>query len=100
MILLTVLILGEIFAKRIKMNNISKEQLSILLLIGIFGSSFNYFMQLGFSFAPNVGFINAANASSISVLTLLSVYFFKDELNKRNLLGIIMVTLVLVMLVI
>ncbi|OGM20950.1 hypothetical protein A2771_04335 [Candidatus Woesebacteria bacterium RIFCSPHIGHO2_01_FULL_38_26b] len=61
-------------------------------MIGVFASSFNYFMQVGFNLAPNVGYVNAANASSISLLTLLSAYFFKDDLNKRKLIGIFGVT--------
>ena len=67
-------------------------------MIGVFASSFNYFMQVGFNLAPNVGYVNAANASSISLLTLLSAYFFKDDLNNRKLIGIIGVTAGLILL--
>lgn len=61
-------------------------------MIGIFGSSFNYFMQVGFNLAPNVGFVNAANAASISLLTLMSAVFFKDELSVKKMIGIVGVT--------
>src|SRR3989304_5778872 len=87
MIIVTVLIFSEMRAKKVKIN-VSKNQLITLLMIGVFASSFNYFMQVGFNLAPNVGYVNAANASSISLLTLLSAYFFKDDLNKRKLIGI------------
>lgn len=100
MAVVVVLILGEMNTKKVTVTNLSKDQLVTLVMIGIFGSSFNYFMQVGFNLAPNVGYVNAANASSISLLTLLSAYFFKDELNSRKILGIIMVTLGLVVLVI
>jgi uncharacterized membrane protein len=49
-------------------------------------------MQVAFNLAPNVGFVNAANAASISLLTLASAYFFKDELTVKKMLGILGVT--------
>lgn len=88
----TVLILGETMYKKVEWKNLSKQQISTLMLIGVFGSSFNYFMQVGFNLAPNVGFVNAANAASISLLTLLSALFFKDELTAKKMLGIFGVT--------
>lgn len=88
----TILIIGEIHHKKVEWKNISRDQLFILLLIGVFGASFNYFMQVGFNLAPNVGFVNATNAASISLLTLLSAYFFKDELTVKKLIGVVGVT--------
>ena len=49
-------------------------------------------MQVGFNLAPNVGFVNAANAASISLLTLMSTFFFKDELTIKKMIGILGVT--------
>lgn len=92
MIVTTILIFGEVIYKKIEWRNLSKNQLNTLLLIGIFGASFNYFMQVGFNLAPNVGFVNAANAASISLLTLASAFFFKDELTIRKMMGIFGVT--------
>lgn len=92
MIVVTVLIFGEILYKKVEWKKVSKDQLITLLLIGIFGASFNYFMQVGFNLAPNVGFVNAANAASISLLTLASAFFFKDELSVRKMIGIFGVT--------
>jgi drug/metabolite transporter (DMT)-like permease len=94
----TVIIFGEILYKKIEWKKLSKAQLLILLLIGIFGASFNYFMQVGFNLAPNVGFVNATNAGSISLLTLLSAVFFKDELTLKKMIGIAGVTAGLVLL--
>lgn len=84
----TVLILGEIGYKKVEWKGLSKEQLVTLVLIGVFGASFNYYMQVAFNLAPNVGFVNATNAGSISLLTLLSFIFFKDELTVKKMIGI------------
>lgn len=98
MVITTVFILGEILYKKVEWKKVSKEQLITLLLIGILGASFNYFMQVGFNLAPNVGFVNAANAGSISLLTLMSAFFFKDELTTKKMIGIIGVTVGLLLL--
>lgn len=92
MIIVTVLIFGEIFFKKIHFTAISREQLCTLLAIGIFGSALNYFMQVGFSLAPNVGYVNAVNASSISLLTVFSALIFQDELSWKKMIGIFGVT--------
>jgi uncharacterized membrane protein len=62
------------------------------LSIGIFSALFNYFNFYAVSIAPNVGYVNAINASSISLVTVLSVLLFKDELSARKLIGILGVT--------
>lgn len=92
MMVTTVLIFGEVMYKKVNWKNLSKDQLITLVFIGVFGASFNYFMQVGFNLAPNVGFVNAANAASISLLTLMSAYFFKDELTIKKMLGVVGVT--------
>jgi drug/metabolite transporter (DMT)-like permease len=98
MLVVTVLIFGEVALKKINIFNINKSQLLTLLMIGIFGASFNYFMQVGFDLAPNVGFVNAANAASISLLSLMSYLFFKDELSIKKMIGIVGVTIGLIVL--
>lgn len=95
MIVVTTLILGEIKIKKVNIN-LSKSQLLILLMIGIFGASFNYFMQVSFNLSPNVGFVNATNAASISLLTLMSSFLFKDELSVKKMIGIVGVTIGLI----
>ena len=92
MLVVTVLIFGEIKLKKINVFQINKPQIVTLLFIGIFGSSFNYFMQVGFNLAPNVGYVNATNAASISLLTLMASFFFKDELTLKKMIGIFGVT--------
>lgn len=98
MIIVSLLILGEIKVKKVAVFSVTKQQLFILFLIGMFGASFNYFMQVGFDLAPNVGYINAINAGSISLLTLASAVLFKDELNIKKLIGIGGVTVGLLLL--
>ncbi len=98
MAIVSVIIMGEMHHKKIEWRTVSKQQLITLFLIGIFGASFNYFMQLGFNLAPNVGFINATNAASISLLTLMSAFLFKDELTLKKMIGILGVTAGLVLL--
>ncbi|MBU0546545.1 hypothetical protein KKA13_04840, partial [Patescibacteria group bacterium] len=78
--------------KKINIFQINKPQIVTLLFIGLFGSSFNYFMQVAFNLAPNVGYVNATNAASISLLTLMSSFFFKDELTLKKMIGIFGVT--------
>jgi drug/metabolite transporter (DMT)-like permease len=74
------------------------QNLPILFGIGVSGMLFNIFMQLGFQTAPNPGFVNAVNASSIVLVTLLSAYLFGDELNGKKLIGVIGVTVGLLLL--
>ena len=92
MIVVTILILAETIYKKVEWKKVSKDQLLTLLLIGLFGASFNYFMQVAFNMAPNVGYVNATNAASISLLTLMSSFIFKDELTIKKMIGIFGVT--------
>lgn len=88
MMVVSVLIIGESIAKKVSWSNLSQAQLITLMLIGVFGSSFNFFMQVAYNMAPNVGFVNATNAASIAALTLLSSLFFKDEPSARKMVGV------------
>lgn len=92
MLIVTIFILGEIIVKRVNLLGTSRPQFTNLLMIGLSGSMFVYFMQVGFDLAPNVGYVNAVNAGSISLLTLMSALIFRDELNLIKILGIIGVT--------
>ena len=83
---------GYARTQKINVFQITKPQIVTLLFIGIFGSSYVYFMQVGYNLAPNVGFVNATNAASISLLTLMSSFFFKDELAVKKMIGVFGVT--------
>lgn len=93
----TLFIFTEIRLRRVSIR-FHKSELAIFIAIGGLATVFNLSMQTGYLLAPNPGYINAVNASSISLLTLLSVYFFKDEFSLRKFLGVIGATLGLVFL--
>jgi drug/metabolite transporter (DMT)-like permease len=78
----------------------TKRQLAVLGATGLLSASFNYFLQLGIQLAPNVGYINAINASSISAVSVGAVILFHDDFTKRKFLGVIGVTIGLILLVI
>jgi len=64
----------------------------LYLIIGLLSFSFNYFQFEAIKAAPNIGYVNAINASSISAVTLFAALLFHDELTKRKLIGVIGVT--------
>jgi drug/metabolite transporter (DMT)-like permease len=86
------LLLAEIKIKKVTFKKLGIRHLGVLLFAGIASIGFDYFMQLGYSLAPNIGYISAVNASSIGAVTLLSAWLFKDELNLRKLIGVLGVT--------
>jgi len=90
--IVSLLILGEIRLQKVRIGRLSPSQIIVLALIGIFAAGFNYFMNIGYELAPNLGYINLVNASSISALTIFSAILFKDELNLRKIAGVLGVT--------
>lgn len=99
MFIVTVLILGEMKIKKVPWKNLNKTQWLLFTAIGLASAAFNLFMQLGINTAPNIGFVNAINASSIAAVTIFASLIFKDELTKRKLFGVIGVTVGLILLV-
>ena len=91
-------ILVEIFFKKIKL--LLPGALKYFIGIGLLSSVFNYFNFFAVSIAPNVGYVNAINASSISMVTIFSVLLFKDELSPRKMTGVVGVTIGLFVLLI
>lgn len=89
----------EMFYKKVKFK-INRVSTIYFLLIGILSSIFNYFNFYSISIAPNVGYVNAINASSISLVTIFSILLFKDDFSLRKLLGIFGVTSGLLLLLI
>lgn len=75
------------------------QQWVLFLAIGILFTGFNYFMQLGYQLAPNIGFVNAINAASIAFVTIGATVFFHDEFSIRKFIGVIGVIAGLVLLV-
>jgi len=64
----------------------------LLTATGAFSTLFNLGNFEAIRLAPNVGYVNAINASSISLVTILAVVLFKDELTRQKAVGIIGVT--------
>lgn len=100
MVIVTVLIGIEMAVKKISFRNISSQQMVVSALIGVCSAGFNYFMQAGFATAPNIGYINAMNASSIGLVVLGSAVFFHDELSLRKGIGVAGVIAGLILLVV
>lgn len=92
-----------IFIDKVKINKIkevpSKAKL-LLLGTGIFSTLFNLGQFEAIKLAPNVGYVNAINAASISMVTVFAVILFKDELTPKKAIGVLGVTAGLVLLLI
>ena len=98
MIIVSALIVIEMKFKKVKYSGLTASQLITLLVVGISATGFNYFMQLGYQLAPNPGYINAVNTSSISLVTLFSIFLFKDEFSPRRIIGVVGATIGLLLL--
>jgi len=85
----SVFILIEMFFRKTKINNLTLSNIILLIVIGIFAATFNFFQMTAIDLAPNIGYVNAVNASSISLLTLFSAYFFKDDLSIKKFVGVL-----------
>lgn len=72
----------------------------VFISIGIFSGAFNYFMQVGYMTAPNIGYINALGAASIAFVTMGANVFFHDEFSARKFIGVVGVIAGLIILVI
>lgn len=93
-------ILTEMFFRKTKVKNLSLTSIGLLIMVGIFAALFNYFQIFALDTAPNIGYVNAINASSISALTVFSAILFKDEFTIKKFVGVIGVTAGLILLVI
>ena len=71
----------------------------ILSMLGFLSTGFNFALFEALRAAPNVGYVNAINVSSISAITIISAFLFKDDLTKRKLAGIVGVTAGLIVLI-
>jgi drug/metabolite transporter (DMT)-like permease len=100
MSIVTLLIALELHVKKIPWRTLSKTAWGVLLGIGVLSGGFNYFMQEGFVTAPNIGYINAMNASSIGLVVVGSAIFFRDEFSLRKFIGVVGVIIGLILLVI
>ena len=70
------------------------------ILMGVATGLFNLTMQYAYNLTPNVGYVNIMNTASIAAITLLSAFFFKEDLHLRKLIGVAGVTAGVILLVI
>ncbi len=98
-LVVTICIVVEMMKKKIAFSGVVENK-GILLLIGICSIGFNLFQFMAINQAPNVGYVNAINASSISAVTICAILLFKDEFSKQKMIGVIGVTAGLLLLLI
>jgi len=92
-----------VFLNKIKKSSFTKLEKTdwiLLFATGVFSTLFNYGQFQAIKIAPNLGYVNAINAASISLVTILAVVFFKDELTLKKGIGVAGVSLGLLLLVI
>jgi drug/metabolite transporter (DMT)-like permease len=83
-----------------KIKEVSSRAKLLLLGVGIFSTLFNLGQFEAIKLAPNVGYVNAINAASISIVTVFAVILFKDELTLKKAVGVLGVTAGLILLLI
>ena len=81
-------------------KDISSQKWLLLVGTGIFSTLFNLGQFEAIKLAPNVGYLNAINAGSIALVTVLAVIFYRDELSKQKAIGTLGVTLGLLLLLV
>ncbi len=89
----------EIKSSKVKITDFSISNIGLLLVIGILTALLNYYMQVSFDLAPNIGYVNAINLSSVAGVAMLSFFIYKDELVLSKFISIIGTTLGLIILV-
>ncbi len=99
MAIVTLIIIIDSYHKKIDLKSLTIKQIYTLIIIGVSAASFSYNMQVALDIAPNIGYVNAINASSIGAITVFSKLLFKDELNLRKLIGVVGVIIGLILLV-
>lgn len=86
--------------KSLSMGKIKNFEWIFFILLGLGNGLFNLFMNLAYNKAPNVGYVNIMNTSSIAAITLFAVLIFKDKLTLQKMAGIIGITAGIVLLVV
>lgn len=69
----------------------------LLCGVGLLSFIFNFAMIEAYAGAPNIGFVNTANAGSIAALTVVSWLLYRDEINIRKIIGVMGVVFGLVL---
>ena len=88
---------------KIRISNLrdaTNEVKLMLLSVGVFSTLFNFGQFQAIKLAPNIGYVNAINAASISMVTVFAVILFKDEITLKKAVGVLGVTVGLILLLI
>lgn len=80
-------------------RRLTKTGMGVLILAGVFAAAFNYFQWNAIAAAPNIGYVNVINFSSITAVTIASALLFKDQLTIRKMTGIAITTAGLALLI-
>lgn len=96
-VIVTTIIGIELKIKK-SLGKINLRQVLLLVVMGTAAAGFDYFMQQAFITAPNIGYVNALNAGSITLVTIGSVILYKDEFNLRKFSGVLVATIGLALL--
>jgi drug/metabolite transporter (DMT)-like permease len=80
-------IIAEIIIKKVNIGQIKAKPVAFLG-VGLLSTGFNLFNFLSIQIAPNLGYVNAINAASISAVTIFAWILFKDELSFKKFVGV------------
>lgn len=84
--------LDVVRSREVALRVLDGRSLLLLVGMGIASASFNYFSWEAVRTAPNVGYVNAINAGSIAAVTVVSSLVFGDDLSRRKLAAVGIVT--------
>jgi drug/metabolite transporter (DMT)-like permease len=89
------------YRKALRISNLrllTGDSIITLIIIAVATAIFNIMMFSAIKLAPNIGYVNIINSSSITVITILSAILYKDKLSIKKVLGILGVTFGLILL--
>ncbi len=97
-IFVNVILIAALLCLFIYPNEIMKPKLNkkyiIIITIGIILFLQNYLLQLGTESNTNMGLIDGFSVSLyLPLVTLIMIYYFKEKINNKKILGIFLVSL-------
>ena len=97
-IFVNVILIAALLCLFIYPNEIMKPKLDkkyiIIITIGIILFLQNYLLQLGTESNTNMGLIDGFSVSLyLPLVTLIMIYYFKEKINNKKILGIFLVSL-------
>lgn len=79
-------------------RKVTLQKTLYFILLGCASTLLNLSIVWWYEYAPNPGYINAANAGSIALVTVLSHLLYRDELRIQKLVWVVGVTIGLILL--